>query len=147
VREGLQKIGELDQMAWGGVLILKSVRPGNQKQYEEDGKSVSGHPRQPSGSREMAISSSAVPRSSPTLPGPSRLTQLPDFITLPSQGTQVPVFDLVDLLSDHDLDELRQHHPRFDRDALFFRPGGNIPVDAMLAMWRLKGYSMHDREF
>jgi hypothetical protein len=149
LHEGLRKIGELDQMACGGVLVLKSASLRNREQCEQDGENISEcsgpliHPRQ----TEILPPSLPLTTPSPTIPEASRSRELPDFIALPNEGTQVPVFDLTHLLSDHDLEELRQHHPRFQQDALFFRPGGNVPVDAMLAMWRLKGYLIHDREF
>lgn len=112
---GLERIGELERMGSGGVLVFGSevMREG----------STGG---------ESSIQSASV-------------SSLPDLITLPVQGSQVPVFDLRALLSQRDIDELRQHSPRFQETALFFRPGGNIPVDAMLALWKLKGYAMHDR--
>ncbi|KAL1963385.1 hypothetical protein VTN77DRAFT_8401 [Rasamsonia byssochlamydoides] len=71
----------------------------------------------------------------------------PDYVTLPQRGTKVPVFDLSVLLSETDRERLRQCHPRFRQQALFFRPGGTVPVDAMLSLWRLKGFTMYDREF
>ncbi|KAK2758806.1 hypothetical protein FQN54_003498 [Arachnomyces sp. PD_36] len=119
---GLERIGELEGMASGGVLVFGSdtMRDGN------SGKETGG-------------------MCNPPQPGSD--CSLPDLITLPIQGSQVPVFDLRALLSESDIDQLRSHHPRFRETALFFRPGGNIPAEAMLALWKLQGCVMHDRNF
>ncbi|CRG88348.1 hypothetical protein PISL3812_05378 [Talaromyces islandicus] len=71
----------------------------------------------------------------------------PDYITIPQTGTMAPVYDLSMVLSRPDLEALRQSHSRFNQRALFFRPDGPKSTEAMLALWRLKGYVMHDVEF
>ena len=128
LRGGLERIGDLKAMGSGGVLVFGSTATdGDAMEGEDEEVPVAGD-----------VKSRSLMRAS--------TSQLPDFITLPIQGSQVPIFDLTTLLARSDIDELRQHHPRFRETALFFRPVFNIPVDAMLALWRLKGYVMYDRD-
>lgn len=72
---------------------------------------------------------------------------LPDYLTLPQTQSSVPVFDLRSLLSPSHRQELRESIPRFREKALFFRADGLKSVKAMLALWELKGYVMHDTDF
>lgn len=72
--------------------------------------------------------------------------KFPDYLTLSQTHSTVPVIDLSTLLSASDRQALREAIPRFAEKALFFRPDGPKSVDAMLAMWELKGYVMHDSE-
>jgi hypothetical protein len=118
--DGLEQVGELEAMGSGGLLVLGSDTTGE-------------------GNAEKDVGGKG------STPLQSATSSLPDLITLPVQGSQVPLFDLRSLLAETDINELRQHHPRFQETALFFRPGANIPVDAMLALWKLKGYIMHDQ--
>lgn len=74
-------------------------------------------------------------------------SKFPDYLTLPQTQSTVPVIDLSTLLTTSDLQALREAIPRFAEKALFFRADGPKSVDAMLAMWELKGYVMHDREY
>lgn len=71
----------------------------------------------------------------------------PDYITIPQTGTMAPVYDLSVMLSRSDLEALRQSNPRFNQRALYFRPDGPKSTEAMLALWKLKGYIMHDVDF
>lgn len=71
----------------------------------------------------------------------------PDYITIPQTGTMAPVYDLSVVLSRSDLEALRQSNPRFNQRAVFLRPDGPKSTEAMLALWRLKGYIMHDVDF
>ncbi|RAO72315.1 uncharacterized protein BHQ10_008327 [Talaromyces amestolkiae] len=73
-------------------------------------------------------------------------SKFPDYLTLPQTQSTVPVIDLSTLLSASDRQVLREAIPRFAEKALFFRADGPKSVDAMLAMWELKGYVMHDSE-
>jgi hypothetical protein len=75
------------------------------------------------------------------------VSSFPDYVTLSQTQSAVPVYDLSTLLSAPDRDALRQCIPRFGEKALFFRPDGPKSVDAMLAMWELKGFIMHDTGF
>ena len=68
----------------------------------------------------------------------------PDFVTLPHTQSKVPVIDLSVLLSPVELDQLRNHHPRFTKSMLFLRPDDPVTVDAVLALWRFKGLFMYD---
>ncbi|KAH8694146.1 hypothetical protein BGW36DRAFT_430170 [Talaromyces proteolyticus] len=90
---------------------------------------------------------SAAPQSSPidVLESASK-SAFPDYLTLPQTGSMVPVYDLTVLLSRPDLDALRACHPRFSQTALFFRPDGPKSVTAMIDMWKIKSYVMHDVE-
>ncbi|EEA19133.1 conserved hypothetical protein [Talaromyces marneffei ATCC 18224] len=74
-------------------------------------------------------------------------SRFPDYLTLPQTQSTVPVIDLSTLLSASDRQALRESIPRFAEKALFFRADGPKSVDAMLAMWELKGYVMHDAEY
>lgn len=74
-------------------------------------------------------------------------SKFPDYLTLPQTQSTVPVIDLSTLLSVSDRHALREAIPRFAEKALFFRADGPKSVDAMLAMWELKGYVMHDSEY
>jgi hypothetical protein len=75
------------------------------------------------------------------------LSQFPDYITVPQTKSAVPVFDLSTLLTSSDREALRAYIPQFSEKALFFFPDGPKSVDAMLAMWELKGMFMHDTDF
>lgn len=118
--DGLEQIGDLEGIRSGAVLVFgpSATREGGAEADEAGG--------------EPKIPTAAQP-------------PLPDLITLPNQGSQVPIFDLRALLSESDIEELGQHHFRFRKTALFFRPGENVPVDAMLALWKLKGHVMYDQ--
>lgn len=74
-------------------------------------------------------------------------SKFPDYLTLPQTQSAVPVIDLSTLLSASDRQALRDTAPRLAEKALFFRADGPKSVDAMLAMWELKGYVMHDAEY
>ncbi|KAL1997833.1 hypothetical protein VTN02DRAFT_650 [Thermoascus thermophilus] len=133
--EGLKGMQELENMEWGAVLVM----------------GPEGTPSSPSSGAETGETGEAEEEET-DLPHAgsgtcSFASPFPDYITLPQRGRKVPVFDLTVLLSATDRARLRHRHPRFRNDAVFFRPGGNITVDAMLALWRLKGLVMHDEEF
>lgn len=117
---GLEQIGELKGMGSGGVLVLgsRAMRNEDAKGHEEGGDPIQAAARSP----------------------------LPDLITLPIHGSQVPVFDLRYLLSESDIVELQQRHNRFGEIALFFSPRENVRVDALLALWRLKSFVMYDKD-
>jgi hypothetical protein len=74
-------------------------------------------------------------------------SQFPDYLTLPQTQSTMPVIDLSTLLSASDRKVLRESIPRFAEKALFFRADGPKSVDAMLAMWELKGFIMHDTDY
>jgi hypothetical protein len=130
--EGLSSIPEIDNMECGGVLIMGSRD--SPDSYASTLQTESDHSLESEGS-------------SPGSPSGPLTSVFPDYVTLPQRGSKVPIFDLSVLLSEADLERLRHVHPRFRQPALFFRPGGRIFVDAMLALWRLKGSTMYDREF
>jgi hypothetical protein len=144
LEEGLKKVTELDRMSWGAVLVME--RTTRMEAKEDEGKTEE---QRNFDHASAASDDPSIPSPTPARSSSSHLlisSSLPDLITLPTQGTKVPVFDLTTLLSEKDLEELRQHHPRFKQGALFFRPGGYVPVDAMLVLWKLKGYTIYDQE-
>lgn len=69
---------------------------------------------------------------------------LPDYVTLPQTRSKVPVYDLGVLLSEANRQSLRDAHPLFREQVLFFRPIRTKTLQVSLALWRLKGYVMHD---
>lgn len=74
-------------------------------------------------------------------------SNFPDYVTLPQVHSKVPVFDLSVLLSESDMDDLRAHDQRFQSTALFLRPDDSASVDAVLALWKLKGFIRHDKQY
>ena len=69
---------------------------------------------------------------------------LPDYVTLPQTGSKVPIYDLGVLLSEANRQSLRDAHHLFREQVLFFRPTRPKTLQVSLALWRLKGYVMHD---
>lgn len=61
-----------------------------------------------------------------------------DSVTLPQTGSKVPVFDLSALVSESDMKKLRGSHDQLQHAALFFRPEGEIGINAMISLWKLK---------
>jgi hypothetical protein len=72
------------------------------------------------------------------------LDALPEFVMLEQVQSEVPVFELARLFSEKELEELWAYDSRFQSPALFLRPDDKITVDAMLALWKLKGLVRHD---
>ncbi|KAF7594481.1 hypothetical protein BBP40_009114 [Aspergillus hancockii] len=72
------------------------------------------------------------------------LGTLPEFVMLEQVQSKVPVFEFARLFSKEELEELWGHDSRFQSPALFLRPDDKITVDAMLALWKLKGFVRHD---
>ncbi|KAE8382807.1 hypothetical protein BDV26DRAFT_209518 [Aspergillus bertholletiae] len=69
---------------------------------------------------------------------------LPEYVTLPHLPSKVPVLELAQLFSEKELAEIRGYDSRFRSPALYFRPNDKITVNAMLALWKLKGFLRHD---
>ncbi|KAI9376322.1 hypothetical protein BJX61DRAFT_539019 [Aspergillus egyptiacus] len=65
---------------------------------------------------------------------------LPELVTIPALGRRVPVFDLTRLFSQAELDDIRTHHERFQKFAIFLRPCSELGVNAVLSLWKLQGY-------
>jgi hypothetical protein len=61
-----------------------------------------------------------------------------DSVTLTQTASNVPVFDLSVLLSESDLQTLRESHGQLEHNALFFRPDDKAGIDAMLSLWKIK---------
>lgn len=76
-----------------------------------------------------------------------RVSNFPDYVTLPQVQSKVPVFDLSILLSECDMEALRAYDQRFQSTALFLRPHDTTSVDAVLALWKLKGFIRHDAQY
>ncbi|OGM43876.1 hypothetical protein ABOM_005966 [Aspergillus bombycis] len=69
---------------------------------------------------------------------------LPEYLMLPHLPSKVPVFELAQLFSQKELEEIWGYDSRFQSPALYFRPNDPITVNAMLALWKLKGFLRHD---
>ncbi|KAE8321744.1 hypothetical protein BDV39DRAFT_210441 [Aspergillus sergii] len=69
---------------------------------------------------------------------------LPEYLALPHLPSKVPVFELAQLFSEKELEEIRGYDSRFQSPALYFRPNDTITVNAMLSLWKLKGFLRHD---
>lgn len=125
------------------------------REVELDGDSedaiVEGLRRLPSfermGCGVVLILESGRPLSSSPEPAALNSSMFPDFVTLPQTKSKVPVLDLSVLLSEDDLNALREHHPRFRERMLFFRAEDRVTVDAIISLWRFKGSVMHDRQY
>lgn len=76
-----------------------------------------------------------------------RVSNFPDYVTLPQVQSKIPVFDLSILLSESDMEALRAYDQRFQTTALFLRPDDTTAVDAVLALWKLKGFIRHDAQY
>ncbi|PWY70369.1 hypothetical protein BO94DRAFT_539837 [Aspergillus sclerotioniger CBS 115572] len=80
---------------------------------------------------------------------PGRITglypRMPNEVFVSWEKKTAPVFDLTVMLSDEELQELKAHHPRFENTALLFRPDNKATIDAMLALWKLRGFIRDDR--
>ena len=72
--------------------------------------------------------------------------RFPSYVTLPQVQSKVPVFDLSVLMSDGDLEQLRDLDSRFQSTALFLKPDDSVTVDALLALWKLQGFVRHDEQ-
>lgn len=142
--EALGRLEAIEGMARGVVLVVGPRAKINRSRYYKD---TGG--KEPKLKREAEIS----PEELSSVPTEERgvdaliSSTLPDFVTLPQTRSKVPVFDLSALLSDADLDALGMCHWRFTETALFLRPDEPYTVDAVLALWRLKGSAMSDAQF
>ncbi|RAL02930.1 uncharacterized protein BO80DRAFT_423387 [Aspergillus ibericus CBS 121593] len=70
--------------------------------------------------------------------------RMPNEVYVSTERRLAPVFDLTVMLSEAELQELREYHPRFENTALLFRPDNQATVDAMLALWKLRGFIRDD---
>ncbi|OOG00171.1 hypothetical protein ASPCADRAFT_402784 [Aspergillus carbonarius ITEM 5010] len=80
---------------------------------------------------------------------PGRFTglypRMPNEVFVSREKKVAPVFDLTVMFSEDELQELRECHPRFENTALLFRPDDQATIDAMLALWKLRGFIRDDR--
>ncbi|EEP82804.1 predicted protein [Uncinocarpus reesii 1704] len=65
---------------------------------------------------------------------------IPERVRIPPLGTEIPVFFLPKLLTVENLQELREHHEFFTRDALLFRPAGDKTIYTIQGLWKLQSY-------
>ncbi|EEH19240.2 hypothetical protein PABG_01559 [Paracoccidioides brasiliensis Pb03] len=148
LQESLRKLGDLEHAAWGAVFISRSTRVQG-KNTGTQGK------EQARGGDDISPSASlaADPRNKSTLANSSIFPEsdsesasvsdsLPKYITLPSTGSMVPVFDLTMLLTEEQLEALCQHAEVFRNPAVFYRPGSRAPVSMISWLWRLKLYML-----
>ena len=166
--DALRQIPPFDRIECGMVLVLRRhIQPEKDDFFDDTPQSYSpidGQPdylsdyffSNPRTKRHHYLSDYFFPNSRPkrrrSSDGddadslPSNLSSIfPDFVTLPQTHTKVAVIDLSTLLSPVELDEVHNHHPRFQKPVLFLRPDDPITVDAVLSLWRLKGMVMHDK--
>ncbi|EFE43621.1 conserved hypothetical protein [Trichophyton verrucosum HKI 0517] len=69
-----------------------------------------------------------------------------DLAELPVHESQVPVFDLTKMLSEGELQEIRQLGKVFQGDALYFIPASRKSALFALDLWRLKSFLMERNE-
>ncbi|EZF27773.1 hypothetical protein H112_00255 [Trichophyton rubrum D6] len=69
-----------------------------------------------------------------------------DLAELPVHESQVPVFDLTKMLSEGELQEIRQLGEVFQGDALYFIPASRKSALFALDLWRLKSFLMERNE-
>lgn len=111
-------------------------------------KSVETIERMSSGAVLVMGQTSQTDSQSREIEGPQKLvSNFPDYVTLPQVQSKVPVFDISVLLSESDMRDLRAHDQRFQTKALFLRPDDSTSVDAILALWKLKGFIRHDEQY
>ncbi|KAE8352102.1 hypothetical protein BDV28DRAFT_149351 [Aspergillus coremiiformis] len=118
--EGLKGLESLGRMECGAVLVTGILDGGHSAMTETDLRGeVTSH----------------------------ALNTLPEYVTLPQVQSKVPVFNLAWLFSEEELVEICGYDSRFQSPALFFRPTDKITVNAMLALWKLKGFVRHDSAY
>lgn len=173
LEDGLKRLGDLENMSWGAILVLdpKSEQLGEMTESAGaaavPGESTASgieevrdtHSNLHSGQQgEIAESAdtTAVPDENAssdigafqgTHSAETSEPSLPDFAQLPDHASKVPIFDLRGLLSEANLDELRSCHPLFQQNALFFRPFKNITEKPLVALWKVKLYMTDDEQF
>ncbi|GLA09325.1 hypothetical protein AnigIFM60653_011404 [Aspergillus niger] len=80
---------------------------------------------------------------------PGRVTglwpRMPEIVCISKEKKVAPVFDLTVMLGEEELEELREYCPRlFGKTAVVLRPDNKATVEAMLALWRLRGFVRSD---
>ncbi|EFR03632.1 hypothetical protein MGYG_06626 [Nannizzia gypsea CBS 118893] len=83
----------------------------------------------------------ATPSTASNNPNPSV-----DLVELAIHESQVPVFNLTQMLSDEELREIRQLGEMFQGDALYFIPASRKSALFALDLWRLKSFLMERNE-
>jgi hypothetical protein len=124
LEESLSKLGELENMGWGAVLVLGSPT-GKQAESDQSESSQEGNDED---------LSSQIPRRDP----------LTDLIRLPDPLLKVAVFDLRELLSAGQLEELRACHMLFQSTAVFFRATLQMTSRPLRQLWKLKNSIIDD---
>ncbi|KAL1958888.1 hypothetical protein VTO42DRAFT_3441 [Malbranchea cinnamomea] len=136
LEDALRKLGNLENMSWGAVLVLgPRLKPQEQNVAEnEGGNSSDALPSDTDESHRASLSANAR-------------SDLPDLIQLPTGNAQIPIFDLRTLLSHENIDELRSFHPVFHQNALFFRAIKHITPGPLVALMQLKGHTLDTEDF
>ncbi|EQL38604.1 hypothetical protein BDFG_00172 [Blastomyces dermatitidis ATCC 26199] len=148
LEENLRKLGDLEHVAWGAVLISRRAGtedtdnslPGEESAAEED------NPNIPSTSQVESTDESSRPEASIAPEAHSEsakvFPKLPNYVALPAIGSIVPVFDLTTLLTEDQLKDLRHHADIFQHPAILYRPGERAPSSMISWLWNLKLYMM-----
>ena len=137
LEDALKELGDLENMTWGAVLVLS---PGSGRLVEAAENSNTETVQENS-----AVSDFEMARDTQSAGTTKRC--LPDLIQLPNHACKVPIFDLRRLLSEANLDELRNSHPLFQQHSLFFRPFKNITEQPLVALWKVKLHMTDDDDF
>ncbi|PGH23881.1 hypothetical protein AJ80_02130 [Polytolypa hystricis UAMH7299] len=135
LRKAVGKLSGLQHLSWGAVLITHANSSKQDNVPEEDARTASD----PMNDLDEGAASPCEEEASPTS---NRLSneqsQYPDYVPLPTPENKVPVFDLTKLLSEPQLEELKQHVKIYRKPALFFRPDSTKSVALMQSLWDLK---------
>jgi hypothetical protein len=126
LEQSLCNLGALENMTWGAVLVLGSPS-WKQPEFDLTEASLEGN-------------GESLSARNP------RRDALPDLIKLPDPILKVPVFDLRELFSAGELEELRGCHSIFQSTAVFFRATLHMTPRPLRALWRLKNNIMDDQE-
>ncbi|PGH31366.1 hypothetical protein GX50_05846 [[Emmonsia] crescens] len=153
LRESLRKLGDLEHAAWGAVFISKRAGgegavnppPAKESAVGEDSPQISS--TSDVGSTDESTSPDPPSTLEAHSESASASSALPKYVTLPTTGSIVPVFDLTELLTEEQLEILRQHADIFQHPAVFYRPGDRAPVSMISWLWNLKIYMMKYDKF
>ncbi|PGH14902.1 hypothetical protein AJ79_02765 [Helicocarpus griseus UAMH5409] len=149
LRESLKKLGDLEHAEWGAVLVTRRAGGSHARKNaiveEEDTLSPSATSEADPKDEVSTPADSPTPPASGSEPSSVSPPHLPEYITLPSTGRLVPVFDLTTLLTGEQLEALRNHADVFQNPAIFLRPGHRAPITIFSQLWYLKNYmANHD---
>ncbi|KLJ07405.1 hypothetical protein EMPG_17135 [Blastomyces silverae] len=152
LKESLQKLGDLEHVAWGAVFISRRAGREDTDNFppREESAAEEDNPNIPSTSEVESTDESRSPEA-PIAPevrseSAKAFPELPNYVALPTIGSIVPVFDLTTLLTEEQLKDLHHHADIFQHPAIFYRPGERAPPSMISWLWNLKLYMMkYDR--